>query len=161
MRDWLETKPSAMLSTQPIFRIHAELDTALEFGQTPYGGRRIINILGGQVEGPKLSGRILPGGADWQIIRGDGAADIEARYTIETQGGAHILVSSEGLRHGPPEVMAQLARGETVEPARYYFRTVLRFETAEPSLAWLNRVLTLGRGQREPHAVRLDVYEVL
>ncbi len=161
MRDWLETKPSAMLSPQPIFRIHAELDAALEFGQTPYGGRRVINILGGQVEGPKLTGRILPGGADWQMIRGDGAADIEARYTIEAQGGAHILVSSLGLRHGPPEVMAQLARGEPVVPDRYYFRTVLRFETAEPSLAWLNRILALARGEREARAVRLDVYEVL
>ena len=74
-----------------------------------------------RVRGPKLNGRILPGGADWQIIRNDGAADIQARYTIETDGGGLILVDSEGLRHGPPEVMAALARGEAVDPAQLLF----------------------------------------
>ena len=74
----------------------------MNFGRTPYGERRVIGILGGSVRGPKLNGRILPGGADWQIVRSDGAADISARYTIETDAGARILVSSEGLRHGPP-----------------------------------------------------------
>ena len=150
-----------MLSAEPIFHIHAELAEILTLGQTPYGERRIINILGGRVEGARLSGRILPGGADWQIIRSDGVADLDARYTIETEAGARILVASEGLRHGPPEVMARLAQGETVEPSLYYFRTVMRFETADPAVAWLNRILALGRGAREPRTVRLDVYEVL
>ena len=149
-----------MLSAQPIFTIHAELEAMLRFGRTPYGERRVINIKGGTVEGPRLKGRILPGGADWQLIRADGAADIKARYTIETDKGAHILVSSEGLRHGPPEVIAALGRGENVDPALYYFRTVMRFETGEPSLAWLNTILALARGRREANAVRLDVYEV-
>src|SRR5712691_10612397 len=103
-----------MLSAEPIFHIHAELAEILPLGRTPYGERRIINILGGRVEGARLSGRILPGGADWQIIRSDGVADLDARYTIETEAGARILVASEGLRHGPPEVMARLAQGEVV-----------------------------------------------
>ena len=110
--------------------------------------------------GPKLSGRILPGGADWQIIRSDGVADIQARYTIETDAGARILVTSDGLRHGPPAVMERLARGDIVDPALYYFRTAMRFETADPSVDWLNRILALARGTREARAVRLDVYEV-
>ncbi len=76
---------------------------ACNLGRTPYGERRVIGILGGSVRGPKLNGRILPGGADWQIVRSDGAADIQARYTIETEAGARILVTSEGLRHGPPD----------------------------------------------------------
>ncbi len=152
---------AAMLGTQPIFRIHAELAGIMNLGHTPYGERRIIDILGGTVQGPRLNGRILPGGADWQIIRGDGAADIQARYTIESETGARILVSSEGLRHGPPAVLAQLARGENVDPSLYYFRTVMRFETSDPEVSWLNRVLALARGEREPNAVRLDVYEVL
>ena len=150
-----------MLSAQPIFTVHAELADILHFGRTPYGERRVIGILGGRVDGPKLQGRILPGGADWQILRSDGVADIEARYTIESDKGARILVSSEGLRHGPPEVMEKLARGENVDPKHYYFRTVMRFETAEPSVAWLNRILALARGMREARAVRLDVHEVL
>jgi hypothetical protein len=150
-----------MISQHPIFHVHAELADILQLGATPYGERRIVNILGGRVEGPKLSGRILPGGADWQIIRADGVADIEARYTIESEGGGRVLVLSDGLRHGPPDAMARLSRGELVDPKLYYFRTAMRFETSDASLAWLNRILALARGVREPRAVRLDVYEVL
>ena len=149
-----------MISAAPIFTIHAELAPMLHFGRTPYGERRVIGILGGSVRGPKLNGRVLPGGADWQIVRGDGVADIQARYTIESEAGARILVSSEGLRHGPPEVMERLARGDNVDPALYYFRTTMRFETADPAVDWLNRILALARGQREANAVRLEVYEV-
>ena len=150
-----------LLSDAPIFRVHAELAEILHFGPTPYGDRRVINILGGRVEGPRLSGRVLPGGADWQIVRPDGVADIQARYTIEAEGGARVLVSSEGLRHGPADVIAQLGRGESVDPARYYFRTMMRFETADRDLAWLNCILAIARGAREAMAVRLDVFEVL
>lgn len=149
-----------MLSKQAIFTIHAELADIVTLGRTPYGERRVVGILGGRVSGPKLQGRILPGGADWQIVRTDGAADIQARYTVETDGGARIMVQSNGLRHGPPEVLARLARGESVDPTLYYFRTVMRFETADPQAYWLNRILALARGQREANAVRLDVYEV-
>ncbi len=152
---------AAILATQPIFQIHADLAAITDLGRTPYGVRRIIDILGGTVTGPRLTGRVLPGGADWQIIRSDGAADIQARYTIQSDTGARILVSSEGLRHGPPEVLERLARGDNVDPSLYYFRTVMRFETSDPSVEWLNRILALARGQREPNAVRLDVYEVI
>lgn len=157
-----ERKPlTAILSDRPIFTINAELAGILDLGATPYGHRRIIDILGGTVRGDKLTGRVLPGGADWQFIRADGAADIQARYTIETDAGAHILVSSEGLRHGPKEVLDRVMRGETVDPALYYFRTVMRFETSDPAVAWMNRILAIARGQREARAVRLDVFEVL
>ena len=149
-----------MLGKEPIFTIDAELDAITSFGKTPYGERRVIGILGGAVRGPRLAGRILPGGADWQLIRHDGVADIKARYSIETDAGALIMVNSEGLRHGPPEVMEKLARGENVDPRHYYFRTVMRFETAAPAVDWLNRILAIAKGQREPRAVRLDVYEV-
>lgn len=149
-----------MLAAQPMFVIEAELDDILRFGGTPYGERRVINITGGKVTGVRLNGRILPGGADWQIIRTDGAADIRARYTMESADGGLILVNSEGLRHGPPEVIARLGRGETVDPALYYFRTVMRFETATPALSWLNKALAIARGERLPRGVRLDVFEV-
>jgi hypothetical protein len=148
-----------MLSPTPLFTIDAALEAIMSLGRTPYGERRMVAITGGTVRGPKLSGRILPGGADWQLIRSDGVADISARYTIETETGAR-LVMSDGLRHGPPEVMARLAQGDSVDPALYYFRTAMRFETAEPSLDWLNRILCLARGKREALSVRLDVFEV-
>ena len=150
-----------MLSPQPIFRVRAELADILQFGKTPDGERRVIHILGGTVEGPKLKGTILPGGADWQIIRSDGTADIRAKYTIRSESGGLILVTSEGLRHGPADVIARLAKGEAVDPVLYYFRTVMRFETADPALDWMNRILAIARGAREPNAVRLDVHEVM
>jgi hypothetical protein len=150
-----------MLSATPIFTVNADLAAILRFGRTPYGERRVIDIEGGTVSGARLKGRILRGGADWQIIRTDGTADIQARYTIEADNGGHVLVSSEGLRHGPPHVMEKLGRGENVDPSQYYFRTVMRFETADPAHAWLNNILALARGAREAQSVRLDVYEVM
>jgi hypothetical protein len=149
-----------LVSDEPIFRIHAELADIRHFGRTPFGDRRVIDIIGGRVDGRKLQGRILPG-ADWQIVLPDGTADLTARYGIETDAGARVLVRSDGLRHGAPEVLAALARGESVDPARYYFRTVMRFEAADPSLDWLNRIIAIARGARDKNAVRLDVYEVL
>jgi hypothetical protein len=150
-----------MLGAQPIFTVEAELDDIMRFGGTPYGERRVIGIRGGTVSGARLEGRILPGGADWQIIRSDGAADIQARYTIESSDGGLVLVNSEGLRHGPADVIEKLGRGENVDPSLYYFRTVMRFETAQPALSWLNKILAVARGERQAKAVRLDVFEVL
>jgi uncharacterized protein DUF3237 len=150
-----------LMSETPIFVIQSPLGDIQTLGDTPYGERRIINILGGTVEGPKLKGKVLPGGADWQIVRADGVVHLNARYTIETDTGGRILVDAEGYRHGPPEVMAALARDETVDPARYYFRTFMRFETADPGAAWLNRILAVGRGARANRQVRIEVFEVL
>jgi hypothetical protein len=150
-----------LVSEKPIFVITSTLAGIQKLGATPYGERRIINILGGTVEGPRLKGKILPGGADWQIVRADGVVHLHARYTIETDTGGLILVDSEGYRHGPPEVMARLARDETVDPSLYYFRAFMRFETGDPAAAFLNRILAIGRGSRENRAVRIDVHEVL
>lgn len=150
-----------MLGQEPIFTIEAELEAIIELGGTPYGGRRFVGISSGLVSGRKLQGRILPGGADWQIIRSDGAADISARYIIEADGGGRIRVVSDGLRHGPADVLERLTQGDRVDPALYYFRTAMRFETADPALAWLNRILAVARGEREARRVRLDVHEVL
>jgi len=149
-----------MLSAQPIFTIEAELAPLMNLGRTPVGERRIIGILGGTVRGRKLNGRVLPGGADWQVIRADGAADISARYTLESDSGARILVNSDGLRHGPPEVLAALMRGEPVDPRSYYFRTVMRFETSDADFDWINRILAIAYGERLASAVKLDGYEV-
>jgi hypothetical protein len=150
-----------LVSDQPIFVISSPLGGIQKLGNTPYGERRIINILGGTVEGQKLNGKVLPGGADWQIVRADGVVHLTARYTIETDTGARVLVDAEGYRHGPPEVMDRLARDETVDPALYYFRTFMRFETADPAAAWLNRILAIGHGARLKGAVRIEVFEVL
>ena len=144
-----------------LMHIAADVGEIQTMGGGPLGERRVVAITGGRFEGPRMKGEIVPGGADWQIVRADGVVDLRARYTVETEGGGLILVNSEGYRHGPPEVMAALARDETVDPARYYFRAVMKFETADPAAAWLNRILALASGSRENRAVRLDVYEVL
>ena len=149
-----------LISSEPIFHVHAELADIRHFGRTPYGERRVIDIISGRVDGLKLKGRILPG-ADWQVVWEDGTADLTARYGIETQAGARVLVRSDGLRHGPRDVLAALARGEPVDESRYYFRTVMRFEASDLSVHWLNRIIAIAHGARDRNAVRLRVYEVL
>jgi hypothetical protein len=150
-----------LVSEQPIFTIQSPLGGIQRLGDTPYGERRIIDIHGGTVEGPRLRGKVLPGGADWQIVRADGVVHLTARYTIESDAGALVLVNAEGYRHGPPDVMERLARDETVDPSLYYFRTFMRFETGHPSASWLNRILAIGRGARANRAVRIEVFKVL
>jgi hypothetical protein len=146
---------------RPLFVAHVDVGAIVSVGRMPLGERRVIDILGGSFHGDRLSGRIRPGGADWQIVRSDGAADLDARYTLETTDGALVQVHSRGLRHGPPDVIARLAAGEPVDPGAYYFRTVLRFETGAPALDWLNRVIAIARGARRPRVVELDAFEVL
>jgi hypothetical protein len=150
-----------MLAFRPLLHAHVEVAEIVTLGRTPLGERRVVNILGGWFRGERLSGRVRPGGADWQTVGDDGAARLDARYTLETDGGVLVQVRSEGLRHGPPDVLARLAAGEAVDPGRYYFRTVLRFETGAPDLDWLNRVIAIARGARLPTAVELHAFELL
>jgi hypothetical protein len=150
-----------MLPLRSLFDARVELAEVVSLGQTPLGERRVINITGGTFKGDRLHGRVRPGGADWQLVRADGAADLDARYTLETATGALLQVRSQGLRHGPPEILARLAAGEAVDPARYYFRTVLRFETSATELDGLNRVIAVAHGARLPRAVQLNAFELL
>jgi hypothetical protein len=150
-----------LISEKPIFVLTSPLGDIQMLGKTPYGERRIIDIQGGTVEGERLKGTVLPGGADWQIVRDDGVVHLTARYTIKADTGGLILVNAEGYRHGPPEVMARLARDETVDPSLYYFRTFMRFETSDPAAAWLNRILAIGYGARANKQVRIEAFEVL
>jgi hypothetical protein len=143
------------------FEVQAEVGAPLDFGETQNGHRRVIPIMGGSVEGARLKGRILPGGADWQILRADGAAELDARYTIQTDQGALIYVANRGMRHGPPQVLERLNRGEPVEPGSYYFRSVATFETSAEECVWLTRAIILGAGERYPDKVVLRFWELL
>jgi len=149
------------LRLQALFKADIELAPALELGAGPLGRRRIITITGGRFFGERLSGRVHPGGADWQVIRADGVADLDARYTLETDDGALIYVKNHGYRHGPEAVLGRLAAGENVDPAQYYMRTTPLFETGDPRYAWLNRIVCVATGARRPAAVELEVFEVL
>lgn len=137
-----------------------ELGPIREMGAGRFGQRRIIPITGGRVEGPALSGRILDLGADWQVIQADGAAHLDTRYAFETEDGALIEVVNIGTRHGPPEVIAAIGRGETVDPESYYMRTMARLETGDARYAWVNNTLFLGTGQRRARAVEVALFAV-
>ncbi|BDI04126.1 DUF3237 family protein [Sphaerotilus microaerophilus] len=117
-------------------------------------------LAGGTVRGPELNGTLVEGGVDWQILRADGVLEIAAHYVIRADDGGLIEVQSDGLRHGPAEVMARLARGEAVARDEYFFRTVVRFTTGAPAWLHLNRVLALAVGQREARCVKLDFYRI-
>jgi len=147
-------------SLEHAFRASVAVAAPRILGATVRGERRIVDITGGEVTGPRLSGQILPGGADWQIVRPDGVAELEARYTIEAAGGALVYVQNFGYRHGPADVLARIFAGEEVDPARYYFRATPRFETAAPELDWLNRTVFVCTGVRTRSRVILDVYAV-
>ena len=148
------------MNLQRLFRAEISLAPPQELGDSPLGRRRIIGITGGRFTGERLSGRVLPGGADWQVIRADGVADLDARYTLETNDGALIYVRNKGYRHGPADVLKRLASGEEVDAALYYMRTTPRFETGDARYAWLNRIVCVATGARRPAAVELEVYEV-
>jgi Protein of unknown function (DUF3237) len=140
--------------------LSADVAAPIEIGTSASGRRRVIPILGGRLTGPRLSGRVLPGANDYQIIRSDGVLELQARYVIETSDGALIFVENTGLREGPADVLARQAAGEWVDPSLVYFRTVPRFETAAPAYQWLMRRIFICAGARFPTEVRVAFYEV-
>jgi hypothetical protein len=144
----------------PMTRIVCEVGPVVSLGDGPRGERRYVMLGAGTVQGPELNGSIVEGGIDWQLRRADGVLEIAAHYVIRTGDGALIEVQSDGLRHGPPEVMARLARGEAVPAGEYFFRTVMRFTTGDSRWQHLNKTLAIARGEREAGAVKLDVYRV-
>ena len=143
-----------------IFSAQVTVAAALDLGDVGKGGRRIVPITGGIFSGPQLHGLVLPGGADWQVLRSDGTAELEARYTLRTDGGALIYVRNHALRHGPPDVIAALAAGQAVDPARYYFRGATFFETGDARYAWLTKHIVVCTGEREPAAVKLKFFKM-
>jgi hypothetical protein len=125
------------------------------------GMRRMIPITGGTVTGPQMQGRIVPGGADFQLIVGDGTqAHLDARYVLELQDGSRVFVQNTALRVASAEDSAKIRRGEPVDPARVYFRCQPKFEATTPLWAWLAEHQFIGVGLRLPDAVHLSFYKV-
>jgi len=149
------------LQTRHLLTLRPAVGPALELGPTPRGIRRTVPVIGGSFDGPNLRGRILPGGADWAFTRPDGVLELDVRLTAETDDGALIHVTYRGVRHGPAEVLAAIIRGEVVDPASYYFRIVPTFETSAPAYAYLNRLISVGVGVREPTGPIYTIHEVL
>lgn len=143
------------------FEIIAEVGQTLDGGPGRLGTRRIVPITGGTVRGPKLNGRIVPGGADYAIGRPDGAAVVTAHYALEAEDGTPIYIMNEGIRTAAPEVIARLRSGEHVDPAEYYFRSVPTFDAPEGPHGWLSDNIFVAHCARFGPSVRIRVYQVV
>jgi hypothetical protein len=147
--------------TRPLFVMRLDVRKLQVVGATPGGVRRIGVVPGGSFEGERLSGEVLDGGSDWQTVRSDGATTLNVRLVLKTKDDALIGMSYQGLRHGPPDVVARIEKGEAVDPASYYFRTNPMFETAAAKYDWINRVVAIGIGHRRADGPIYSVFEVL
>ena len=144
-----------------VYRLEATLGEPLELGQTAQGHRRIVPLTGGTFSGPQISGTLVPGAsADWQTILPDGTALGDIRYTLRTDADDLLYVQSRSVRHGTPEVLARLGRGEDVDPSEYTFRTNTQITTSGRQLDWLNQGVFIGVAGRQPAGVIYETYLV-
>jgi Protein of unknown function (DUF3237) len=150
------------MNTRLLMTMRVSVATPQSIGAVPHGTRRTVPLLGGDFEGPRLRGSVLPGGStDWLLLRADGVLEMDLRATLLTDDGGLISMKSFGLRHGPPDVMAALGRGETVDPATYYFRTTARFETAHSAYSFLNHLVAVATGDRRSEGPIYSIHEML
>ena len=149
------------MNSRLLMTLQAAVAGPQKIGAVPHGTRVTAPITEGRFEGPRLRGRVLPGGGDWTLLRADGVLELDLRVTLETDDGALIHMASFGLRHGPPEVIAALGRGEKVDPSAYYFRTTPRFETGDPRYAFLNRLVAVSTGDRRATGPIYTIEEIL
>jgi hypothetical protein len=147
--------------TRPLFVMHLKVRPLVVVGATPGVNRRIGLVSGGSFEGQRLSGQVIDGGSDWQAVRADGSTTLDVRLVLKTDDDAMIVMTYRGVRHGPPDVIARMERGEAVDPASYYFRINPTFETAATTYDWLNRILAVGIGHRQDDGPIYSVFEVL
>jgi hypothetical protein len=150
-----------VLETKYVFTITACIGDVTIAGETGHGVRRIIPILGGEVRGERVNGKVCAFGADFQIIRPNELIDLEAKYAFETDDGATVYVENKGIRFGPVELLQKLKRNEPVDPRLIYFRTAPRFETGHANYRWLMENLFVGSAARHADRVVIDVHQVL
>jgi hypothetical protein len=149
------------MNSQPLMTVRILAAPTQKIGAIPHGTRIIVPVTGGDFEGPRLRGKVVPGGGDWLLLRSDAVLELDLRITLETDDGALIHMSFQGLRHGPVDVIAALGRGEVVDPARYYFRTLPRFETSAEKYAFLNRIITVSVSETRPDGAVHRIEEIL
>jgi len=149
------------LETKYVFTITARIGEVTSAGDTGYGVRRIIPIVGGEVKGERVNGKVCAFGADFQLIRPNELIELEAKYAFETDDGAVVYVENKGIRFGPVELLQRLKRGEPVDPTLIYCRTVPRFETGAEKYRWLMESLFIGSAARHADRVVIDVHQVL
>ena len=149
------------LRWRPLMTFFIEVKKPFNVGKTPVADRRIAEISGGYFEGERLKGNVLTSGSDWQMVRDDSAVMINVRTLLETDDGALVGMTYQGLRHGPKEVIDAIGRGEAVSPTAYYMRVVPVFETASEKYGWLNRVVSVAHGHRLAGGAIYNVFEIV
>jgi hypothetical protein len=130
-------------------------------GATPGAFRRVGVVPSGVFEGERLSGLVLEGGSDWQNVRSDRSIALDVRLVLKTVDGALIGMTYRGIRHGAPDVIARVEKGEAIDPGDYYFRIAPLFETAATQYAWLNNIVAIGIGHRRADGATYSIFEVL
>lgn len=149
------------VNSEFLFEMSIDIDPPQSVGTTPMGKRYIAYVRDGWFKGPRLSGRVLPGGGDWVLVRSDHVFQLDVRITLETDDGALIYTTYGGVRHGAIDVMRRISAGEPVRADEYYFRTTPYFETAAEDYAWLNRIVAVGVGEDRPDGVTYQIHEIL
>ena len=149
------------LETMYVFTITARIGEVTSAGDIGYGVRRIIPIVGGEVKGERVNGKVCAFGADFQLIRPNELIELEAKYSFETDDGAVVYVENKGIRFGPVELLQRLKRGEPVDPKLIYCRTVPKFETGSEKYRWLMENLFVASAARHADRVVIDVHQVL
>jgi hypothetical protein len=147
--------------TRPLFVMRLDVRPLQMVAATAGGFRRVGVVFGGAFEGERLSGDVLDGGNDWQTVRQDGTTALNVRLVLRTKDNATIAMTYRGIRHGPPEIIERIERGEEVDPATHYFRIAPFFETAAEKYGWLNRIVAIGIGLRRADGPIYSVFEVL
>jgi len=149
------------LQTRYVFSLAIQIGAPIVAGDFGHGVRRIIPILGGEVRGEGINGTIFPCGADFQTIRPNGLTELEAKYAFKMDDGAIVYIENIGISFGPKQLLDRIAKGESVDPALIYFRSVPKFETGAEKYRWLMENLFIGVGARHPDRVVIDVHQVL
>lgn len=142
------------------FTIEADIDAPRSAGAAPEGERLHIPISGGRVFGPRLTGRVLPGGSDWPVIGPDGISRVDARYSIEAEDGTMIYVVNKGLRVSSDAVRDRMRAGETVDPSEFYMRGAPVFDAPSGPHRWLAETLFVCSLAPMGRRIRIDVYAV-
>jgi hypothetical protein len=152
-----------MIGLKKAFCLDVNLAPALDVQETPQGYRRVIPITGGHFSGERINGTILPGGADWNLVRHDGIVHLWARYTLQTDDGVLVSILNEGFQRGPKDTMARILAGEKVDASGWYSRTTPRFEVAGEKYRWLNESVFVGNllPPERADSVSIEIYEVL
>jgi Protein of unknown function (DUF3237) len=122
------------MRSRPLMTLRLSTAAVQNIGAAPHGARLTFPITGGSFDGDRLRGKVLPGGDDWVVKRADGVLELDLRITLETEDGALIHMTFEGIR-------------DDGAPGAPYFRTLPRFETADAKYSFLNRLLAIGTGE--------------